>query len=1187
MNKTAIKTFAIEARKKLIASVKDKAGLLGIINDEPSKPEQKGAGFEVYRTHAGTENKIFEREMKQRQSLVNRIKEYGYDHVMEEVAYTWFNRIIAIRFMEVNDYLPARVRVLSSETIHKIEPDIVTLATNIDLGFTNSEKEKIYTLKSENKLDELFSMLFIKQCNKLGDILPELFEKVEDYTELLLNVSYTNQDGVIRILIDNIEEDDFKEAVEIIGWLYQYYNTEVKDYTFSLLKNNVKITKERIPAATQLFTPDWIVRYMVENSLGRLWLEHLKSENKTENHDKIDSIKANWKYYLDEAEQDKEVQLQLNQSRKKYKDLKAEDIKIIDPCMGSGHILVYAFDVFMNMYRECGYLERDAAKLIVQKNLYGLEIDDRAYQLAYFAVMMKGRKYDRRFLTRGIKPNLCSIQESNTVKTFEQGAGQQKLSDLHKETANYLIKSFKDAKEYGSILNIEQRDYDGLLAYIEEMKQNGAEDLFISLWLNKISDLLTVLIKQAKIMSQKYDVVITNPPYMGSNGMDAKLSEFVKKEYPDSKSDLFAVCIEKGNSMLNHCGYNCMVTMQSWMFLSSFEKMRAKILSTKTITNLLHMENMVMGIAFGTAVSIVRNCTIEGFKGTYNHIKIADIEDGCPKEFPVIANRFAQVSTENFSKIPGMPIAYWVSDNIFNAFINGENITKFIDTFQGIITGDNNKFLRLWFEPNLNNVALHRSSMSDIDLNSQYWIPYNKGGEFRNWYGNQEYVVYWKNGPDDKTRGKKSFQDYYLREYVSWSYITSSTLASRYFPCGFLWDVSGSGIFDKSDMLFYLQCLIGSKVGIELLKIINPTINYQVENIAQLPVLIDKKEIIDALAKDNITISKGDWDNFETSWDFKKHPFIIYKTNGLIAKAFESWELSKHKDFLCLKSNEEKVNRIFIEIYGLQDELTSDVEDKDVTIRKADLGRDARSFISYAVGCMFGRYSIDVDGLAYAGGEWDVDKYGEFIPDKDNIIPITDEEYFEDDIVGLFCAFLKKTFGAETFKDNLNFIAQALGNKGVSSKEIIRNYFVKDFFKDHLKVYQKRPIYWQFDSGKENGFKALIYMHRYDQDTVGRVRADYLHKTQAALENAIKSSDYVIETTSSNSEKAKATKAREKYIKQLSETKVYDEAIAYIAHRRIQIDLDEGVKVNYSKFQNVEVKSEGKKTQKINLLTTI
>ena len=594
MNKPAIKNFAVWARKKLMDECAYKAGLLGITEKGIAEPlPQSTKDVQFFNVGLKEPFSIQGSAIKERAELVAVIKEKehsltgdrtplatAFQSVIEMVAYTWFNRIIAVRFMEVNGYLPTQVRVLSSETAGKNEPDIVTHALSVDLGYTPYEKDQIMKLKDENKLDELFRMLFIKQCNKLGEILPELFEKTEDYTELLLNISFTDKDGVIYRLTHDIEEKDFKEAVEIIGWLYQFYNTEPKDETFALLKKNVKITKERIPSVTQLFTPDWIVRYMVENSLGRLALESgvLSVEG---------GVRAKWKYYLEEAEQTDEVKQQLqNQRAKLQADFNIENVKVIDPCMGSGHILVYAFDVLMDIYKSCGYAESDAAKLIVEKNLFGLDIDDRAYQLAYFAVMMKGRKYDRRFLTSGIKPNLCAIQESNSLNSFEQGAGQVKLVDMHKQTANYIIELFSNAKEFGSILNVEQRDYDGLLAYIEKLQMDGVEDLFVSSWLNSIAAVLPALIKQAKIIAQKYDAVITNPPYMAPTPGQA---DYVQRHYPDSKSDLFAVFIEKCGEMTKPTGYQAMITMHSWMFLSSYEKLRAKLINTKEIVNMAHL----------------------------------------------------------------------------------------------------------------------------------------------------------------------------------------------------------------------------------------------------------------------------------------------------------------------------------------------------------------------------------------------------------------------------------------------------------------------------------------------------------------------------------------------------------------------------------------------------------------------
>ena len=1224
MNKNAIKKFAIEARKKLIDSVVDKAGMLGITEKLCSEPVTKGTDFEVYKTAAGTEVTLNKRQCEQRRKLVDQINARGFEAVVEEVAYTWFNRICAIRFMEVNDYLPNRVRVLSSEKEGKMEPDIVTQAPDVDFDLTPQEKEEIIGWKMSGiseDTDKLYCKLFLKQCHQLNDILPGLFEAESDYTELLFGISYTNKDDVIYMLVNpetGIPEADFNVStldeegnptgqVEIIGWLYQYYNTELKDDTFAKLKKNVKITKERIPAATQLFTPDWIVRYMVENSVGRIWIEHLRAVDPSTD-EKATAERFGWKYYLPEAEQEEAVNVKLAEIRTTYKDLKPTDITCIDPCMGSGHILIAMFDVLMDIYESAGYDKREAAFEIVEHNIHGLDIDQRAYQLAYFAVMMKGRGYNRRFL-RGRdgkpEPKVYAIEESNEINRNHLQFFGTHLSEMERNLAvmqiTKLLDVFKDAKEYGSILNVDDYDWNVLNNFVDDLGMNG-QISFESVGSEETQEQLKKLIGAAENLGQKYDAVVTNPPYMGSSGMGAKLADYVKKNYPDSKSDLFAVFIEKWNKMLVMYGYNCMVTMQSWMFLSSFEKMRTNILSTKNITNLMHMENMVMGIAFGTVVTIFRNVHVSNYKGTYNQIKLCDIENNRPKCFPVLENRFAQVSTENFAKIPGSPVAYWVSKEFISAFEKGILLGNIADSKQGVATADNNRFLRLWYEVAIENIYFTAKSSKEASDSNRKWFPYNKGGEFRRWYGNNDYVINWKNDGEELRNFRGAVlrnPSYYFQECFSWSLITSGTTAFRYKSNGFIFDVAGMSCFAEKHLMFLLA-LCNSKVIYNILKIIAPTINCQCGDVAKLPVLFPtdeiKKEISDTANK-CIILVKEDWDSFETSWDFQCHPLIsvISKNRMLfddisridLAECYICWENECSDRFDQLKANEEELNRIFIDIYGLQDELTPEVEDKDVTVRKADLGRDIRSLISYAVGCMFGRYSLNKEGLIYAGGKWDSSKYSTFLPDSDNCIPITDEEYFNDDIVARFVEFVKTVYGADTLEENLDFIAKALENKGDTSREVIRNYFLKDFYADHLKVYQKRPIYWLFDSGKQNGFKALIYMHRYDADTVGRVRTDYLHRAQKYVETAMQSAQYTIDNATSASEKSKATKAVTKYTKQLAEMKIYDEAIAHIANKRIEIDLDDGVKVNYEKFQGVEVAQEGKKALKVDLLGKI
>ena len=1177
MNKNAIKKFATEARRELISRVSQRALKYGISDKEVGNPNDDSVGGHL----------LSSTEKKQRTALIAQIKEKGYEQVMEEVAYTWFNRFSALRFMEVNGYLPSHVRVFTDEE-NNFKPQIISEAIHLELD--GLDMEKVYAYKEANDNDELYKYLLITQCNALNSVLPGMFQKIADYTELLFPDNLLREGSVIQQMIELIPEDDWKDAVQIIGWLYQYYNSEKKDDVFAALKKNVKITKENIPAATQLFTPDWIVRYMVENSLGRLWLEGhpdvkeqllpTEEEQSAYAAGNRDPEDTKWHYYLEEAEQEPEVQAQLAEIRKEYAALTPDQLKVIDPCSGSGHILAYMFDVLMKIYESYGYTTREAVASIVENNLYGLDIDDRAAQLAYFAVMMKARQYDRRFFSRGIQPHVYAIAESNHVDSFALDYfcnGDAKL----KKAMNTIISELHDAKEYGSIITVSQQEWSALYDRFAEI----TEDINMSRE-TALRELLP-LVQVAEALVQKYDAVVTNPPYMGSSGMNAKLTDFVKKNYPDSKSDLFSCFIEHSNGMIKRNRFSCMVTMQSWMFLSSFEKMREKVLRTKSITNLMHMENMVMGIAFGTAVTVFRNDYVTGYKGTYNQIKLQDIENDKPRVFPVLENRFAQTSTDSFSKIPGSPVAYWVSEKTIASFEKGI-LADVADTKQGFATGDNNRFLKFWQEVDWNTVGLNYSSRELAKESFKKWFPTNKGGSYRKWYGNNIYLANWKNDGSEMRAFSGSVirnPQYYFRQGITWSSLSSGGLSMRFSPTGFIFESKGSMCYLKDECnLFYVLALMNTKVVDSMLNILAPTLDYHEGPMSKVPVVIDsnRKKLIDEKAKVCVNICKNDWDSYETSWDFVTHPFITYRSGAgfadipmnkwqyRIADAYHTWESNATAQFDLLKKNEEELNRIFIDIYGLQDELTPEVEDKDVTVRKADLGRDIRSFISYAVGCMFGRYSLDVDGLAYAGGEWDNSKYSTFAADKDNIIPISDDEYFEDDIVGRFVKFVEVVYGKDTLDENLKFIADALGGKG-QPKDVIRNYFLNDFYSDHCKIYQKRPIYWLFDSGKKNGFKALIYMHRYQPDTIARIRTDYVHEQQARYRTAIADLETRI-ANASTGERVKLNKQLKTLNDQATEIHEYEEKIHHLADQMISIDLDDGVKVNYAKFQDVLAK---------------
>ena len=1164
MDKNVIKKFAVWARTELITRVSLKGVEYGITEDNIEDANADSVGGKVLTAD----------EKKQRQALISEIKDKGYKQVMEEVAYTWFNRFSALRFMEVNGYLPSHVRVFTDEE-NNFKPQIIAEAIHLDLDGINMEK--VYELKEAEKTEELYKYLLIVQCNALNKILPGMFQKIADYTELLLPDNLLREGSVIQQMIELIPEDDWKDAVQIIGWLYQYYNSEKKDDVFAALKKNVKITKENIPAATQLFTPDWIVRYMVENSLGRLWLEghpDVKEQLLPTEEEQSAYVAGNrdpqdtkWHYYLEEAEQEPEVQVQLAEIRKEYAALTPDQIKCIDPCSGSGHILAYMFDVLMKIYESYGYTTREAVASIVENNLYGLDIDDRAAQLAYFAVMMKARQYDRRFFSRGIQPHVYAIVESNHVDKFAVDYfcnGDAKLI----AAMDTIIRELHDAKEYGSILTVTLQDWSALYDRFAEIM----EDINMSRE-TALRELLP-LVQVAEALTQKYDVVVTNPPYMSGSGMSAKLSDFVKKNYPDSKSDLFAVFIEKCRQVVKKNGYQAMITQHAWMFLSSFEKLRTKLLQTD-IVNMAHLGarafEEIGGEVVQTTSFVVRKSHATDYKGKYCRLIEPNTQQGKENMFLASENRYIAAQT-NFSKIPGSLVAYWLQSKVYEMFAKLQQINESCDLKVGIQTGDNNRFYRLWHEVGFPNIRWKTCVFEKNKVNFFKWIPCIKGGTYRKWYGNQELVIDWENNGSKIKQCKSAVirnTQYYFKENISWSEITTGDISFRYNEPGFIFDQKGPCCFSENSNNLYIICgFLNTKVTQFFLNILCPTLDYSVGPVSCIPYVPTTDIKIIEFVKDNIDKAKKDWDSFETSWDFQQHPLL--RKISTIAEAFDQWQDECDNRFKQLKANEEELNRIFIDIYGLQEELTSEVEDKDVTVRKADRGRDIRSFISYAVGCMFGRYSLDVNGLVYAGGEWDSNKYVSYPADEDNIIPICDDEYFEDDIVGRFVEFVKTVYGEESLDENLKFIADVLGGKG-QPKDVIRNYFLNDFYKDHCKIYQKRPIYWLFDSGKKNGFKALIYMHRYQSDTIARIRTDYVHEQQARYRTAIADLEQRI-SNASTGERVKLKKKLTILQAQDTEIRSYEEKIHHLADQMISIDLDDGVKKNYAIFQDVLAK---------------
>lgn len=1150
MNKTAIKNFAIWARNKLIADIQYRAGLIGITADGIKDPLPQSTGtMEFYDIGTSEPYAISGEAIPQRKKLVEVIRRKekdsnyatAYKYILEEVAYTWFNRLIAIRFMEVNDYLPSHIRVLSSES-GKIEPDLVTTPFDAELTFTSAEEETVLRLKTENKLDELFRLLFIKQCNALNEILPALFEKTSDYTELLLNLSVVDQEGVVYHLIHDIDEDNFNiekgGQVEIIGWLYQYYITEPHNEIVNIYKGTVK--KEDVPAATQLFTTDWVVRYMVDNSLGKYWIERNPQSSLREKLAFFVVPKNGEIRFIDEK-------------------VEPQELTFFDPCMGSGHILVYAFDMLMEIYTECGYSTRDAASEIVRNNLFGLDIDPRAYQLAYFAIMMKARQYDRRFLTRGIDPQV------------------------------YCPKKDEDLIEFGSLVKVDE---------LGEKPQEPTElTLFNMDYETTLNDW-----NFRRLLAQDYVAVCTNPPYL--NKYNAKLKDFVNDKYKDYSGDLFSIFIYRNLLLCKPNGYCGFMSPFVWMFIKTYEKLREFIIQNKSISTLIQMEYSAFEEATVPICSFVLQNKKSDEAGLY--FRLSDFKGGMEvqrqKVLEAIANPdcgyFYETQQSNFSKIPGSPVAYWVSKAVIAVYNKAKLLGNIASPRTGMTTGDNNRFLRLWSEIEISKAKFDAKDANDAVRSEKKWFPYCKGGGYMRWYGYNEYLVNWENNGFEiknniKPNGLKAAsvrsESLYFKKLITWSAVTSGSFSCRLCEGGSLFDSGGSSI-DVRGQTLYILAILNSVIGQFYLDISNATINYQPGDIAGIPVAFPNGNEPTHQIEECVQLAHKDWDSYETSWDFQRHPLI--RPISRLADAYTVWKAECEQRFLQLKANEEELNRIFIDIYGLQDELTPEVADKDVTVHrifdtKDDVPESMQgssyvrtkrdeivSLLSYAVGCMFGRYSLDTDGLAYAGGDWDDGKYKTFLPDRDGILPITDEEYLEDDIVSRLCGWLKAAYGTDTLEENLDFIAGALDSKGNSSREIIRSYFLKDFFKDHCKTYQKRPIYWLFDSGKQNGFKALIYLHRYTPDTIGNLRVDYLHKMQRVYESEINRMQDMIDHSTNAREVAASTKRKEKLQKQLKECRDYDEMIAHLALSRIKLDLDDGVKVNYEKIQTA---SDGKK----------
>ena len=1227
MNKSRLKIFAIEARKELMEKMRTRLEILGITKNGVEKAKVIGKEVEVRGT-------LYPKESYD--SLIRKYKQVGYEELIEESAYTWFNRLTALAFMEANGYIEEKM-IFNNGV--KNEPVIIDNYYEFEF-FKNLDSDlqkELHNLRDENtpnSIEKLYSILMEEKCEDLSNIMPFMFKKKGTYSDILFPTGLLMENS---LLVRLREEIGAEAPIELIGWLYQFYNSEKKDQVFEALKKNTKIAKENIPAATQLFTPDWIVKYMVENSLGKLALE---STGINEN------IKDNWKYYID-SELDKNSE-----------KIKIEDMKILDPAMGSGHILVYAFDLLFEIYENLGWSTKESVLSILKNNLYGLEIDERAGQLASFALMMKAReKFSRLFSVlkreEDFKLNTLIIEESNSLS--ERIKNRIKNNNLN--NLNKIIEDFEDAKEYGSILKLESIDKEILEREFNLLKEsfnnNEQETLIFNedemiVDINEELELIESLIKQHITLTNQYEAVVTNPPYMGGKGFSPKLKTYVEKNYKDSKSDLFAVFIERCNEFTKKNCYTSMITMQSWMFLSSFETLRKNIIEKTEIKSLLQLGYGVIGIAFGTTAFNLKKSLPTENKGNYFRMfdKIAqNIQTGdCATLFRIAKNndsfryKFDEYSSENkiseniesnekgnlikfqakqkdFEKIPGSPIAYWVGEKMLKSFTKGKNLKDLGILREGIKTGNNELYIYYWTE-----ICYKDFYKKDKDYNKK-WFPHHKGGEFRKWYGNNLEVIFWENDGEEIKKLKNSGisgKEMYFKPILSWSKTSSSHFGIRFYRDQLFDSASPAIMLYNTNTLKYVLAFLTS-LGEKYLTFINPSMSTQVGDIGILPLLITENlevvENINNLVIKNLNISKEEWDSRETSWDFEKLSLIDSKD---LKTAYENYCNHWRDNFVQLHKNEEELNRLFIEIYDLQDEMDEKVSFDDITILKKEakiiqidnsvpkefsiesekylynrgvsleFNKDelVKQFLSYAIGCIMGRYSTNKSGLIIANsddilelsknkfivkgtdGEIRQEIESKFLPDEFGIIPITDEKDFSNDIVEKVKEFIKFVYGEESLKDNLNFIAEALGNKdNKPAEEVIRTYFLKDFYSDHLQRYQKRPIYWLMNSGKKNAFSCLFYMHRYEPLTVARVRADYLIPYQEMLENKRK---FIERQLSDDDISAKEKKNIEKQLKELDtllkELREYANEVKHIAEQKISLDLDDGVNVNYEKL---------------------
>lgn len=1148
MNKTAIRAFATSARRELIEQVSLRAKELGVTETRCATPE---VGPDYVVLGGMRFPKAYQRGYER---LCAEWKRKGFHRLVEEVAYTWFNRIIAIRYMEIHDYLPSHVRILSSAQPGGRDPEVLTryreLTFSVDIPLVEQ------ALRSGDR-EAAYRHLLVGQCEELHRIMPFLFEPVADYTELLLPGRLLHADSVVQKLVREVSEEDFAN-VEIIGWMYQYYVSEKKDEVVGMNKGFVK--PEDLPAATQLFTPHWIVKYMLENSLGRLWKESYGETDFT----------RQWEFYLTPR----------HSVPRHAGGLSLEEMRVFDPACGSGHILVYAFDLLYQMYEAQGYLSTDIPQLILEKNLYGLDIDARAAQLAGFALMMKAREKDRRIFARGVKLNVQDFRDACDVS--DEAMALLCQTDEERKALRETMSAFSRAKLYGSLI-VPTVDVTSILERLESLLHSGSSDLYEQSLLEELRERVLPVLQQAHWLNQKYDVVVTNPPY--HNKYCPELKAFMQQYYKDYKADLYSAFIYRCTQLTKKGGFAELMTPFTWMFISSHEKLRRYILGNHTISSLVQLEYSAFEEATVPICTFVIQNQTEIRTGEY--IRLADFRgaESQPVKVqeaardPDVPFRYCCDQT-NFFDIPGAPIAYWATDRVREIFREYPKLGEIAEPKVGLQTSDNDRFLRLWHEVDIHRIGFGMRSREEAQASGRKWFPLNKGGEFRKWYGNQDYVVNWEKDGEEirhftdggkRVKSRPRNMEYYFREGITWTDISSSKFGVRYSPPGFISECTGNCVFPEPLHLRYLIGFMCSDVCFELLAFLNSTMHFLVGNIASLPIIIDeaRKPEIDRLVQKCIQISKDDWDDFEVSWNFQVHPLVRLAHAGSLEKAFAEWEALAESRFRKLKENETAINDIFAEIYGLE---ARPVQDEDITIRRADRERDAKSFLSYFIGCLMGRYSLDYPRLTYAGGEWDPSRYQRFIPDADGIVPLTDEPYFEDDVMRRLEAFLTVLFGPETVAENMVWLAESIGELRANETpaQRIRRYLMDEFYKDHLKTYRKRPIYWLFESGGKKGFRALMYLHRYNRETLPRVRLQYVQALQRRYAQEV---DVLTRQIESGMLSAAERRDANKRIKELEDRQLelaaYDQKLAALANDRIELNLDDGVVVNHAKLAAV------------------